>query len=317
MNDMERIHAKATRRRFLKGIGISSLVPFIPQGAGAKAVSDENDKKKSSHTILSCNIRVALPDDEVKGVGWPQRKDYCIEVIKKYRPDIVCLQEVIKVQAEDLRKAFPKFLLFGFDGPYMDAHPVGYHWVAKNPILFNTRRYDLTAAGTYWLSENPLVAGSKSWDTARARHANWIRLKDKASGKEFRVINLHLDHVSGKAKVQQLKMVAEESNQYLADFPQILTGDFNSKWGSPVFDSIIRSGWEDSYAVVHGEGDPGYTAHAFQGANYERGKQKGGKIDFVFCRGPLKPLASAIIKDHKNGFYPSDHYFLSAELELL
>ncbi|MCH5686767.1 hypothetical protein LWM68_22410 [Niabella sp. W65] len=40
-------------------------------------------------------------------------------------------QEVLKVQAEDIRKAFPHFNLFGFEGPEMDAHPTGYHGIAK------------------------------------------------------------------------------------------------------------------------------------------------------------------------------------------
>lgn len=301
-----------TRRAFLKGLGASTLLPFFPRWSEGRP----EERNASVHRVLSCNIRVALPDDEAKGVGWPQRKDLCFDVIKKYSGSIICLQEVIKVQAGDFEKAFPKFCLFGFDGPYMDAHPEGYHWVAKNPILFDATRYDLTAGGTYWLSETPLVAASKSWGTARARHANWVRLKDKRSGKEFRVINLHLDHVSDEAKIGQTRLVLQESDQYQDHFPQILVGDFNSKMTSDVYAAVKQHGWTDSYAAIHGEKDPGYTAHAFEGTHYERGKLKGGKIDFVFCKGAIKPMASTIIKDHRDGFYPSDHYFLSADVEL-
>jgi len=305
----------SSRRRFLTGIGATALLPLLPKFSAA----EQNDAElfnSSMHKVLCCNIRVALPEDEAKGVGWPQRKEICLDIIKKQNPHIICLQEVLKVQAADFKKAFPKFLLLGFDGPEMDAHQEGYHGIAKNPILFNTNRYELIAAGTYWLSETPLVAGSKSWDTARARHTNWVRLKDKNSKKEFRVVNLHLDHIADEARIQQAKMVADESSQYLPGFPQILAGDFNARAGSRVFASLKESGWKDSYAAVYGETDPGFTVHEFEGENYSKGSAK-GKIDFVFCKGALRAYASTIIKDNEKGKYPSDHYFLSAELEIL
>ncbi|MCH5686766.1 hypothetical protein LWM68_22405 [Niabella sp. W65] len=53
-----------------------------------------------------------------------------------------------------------------------------------------------------------MIAGSKSWETARARHANWVRLKERKTGKELRIVNLHLDHISDEAKLQQARMVA-------------------------------------------------------------------------------------------------------------
>jgi endonuclease/exonuclease/phosphatase family metal-dependent hydrolase len=311
-NQMSKQSEVPSRRKFIKGVGAAALLPLLPK------LSLASDKQAetvgcSRHKVLSCNIRVALPEDEAKGVGWPQRKELCLDVIKRYRPDIICLQEVLKVQAEDLKKAFPEFCLLGFDGPEMDAHPEGYHGIAKNPILFNTKRYELTSAGTYWLSETPLVAGSKSWDTARARHANWVRLKEKNSRKEFRVVNLHLDHVSGKAKIEQAKMVVEESAQYHPDFPQILTGDFNTRFDSKVFESVRADGWKESYETVHGEGEAGYTGHEFQGANYEKGASK-GRIDYIWYRGKTKPVDAAIIKDAINGKYPSDHFFMRADL---
>lgn len=312
MKSSEQNNSSSSRRRFLKGLGATALLPLLPQFAVAKQKSVLH-KQATVHKVLSCNIRVALPEDEAKGVGWPQRKPICIEVIKKQKPHIICLQEVLKVQAEDLKKAFPKFQLLGFDGPEMDAHSEGYHGIAKNPIMYDTSRYELMNAGGYWLSETPLVAGSKSWDTARARHANWVRLKDKTSGKEFRVVNLHLDHVSGKAKIEGAKLVVDESAQYQPHFPQILTGDFNTRFDSEVFKAVRAGGWKESYETVHGEGEAGHTGHEFRGVNYEKASSK-GRIDYIWYRGGVKPTAAAIIKDAVGGKYPSDHFFLGAEL---
>lgn len=299
----------AGRRSFVKGLGAAFLLPVIPAfGRETGGVPGTT----GHHRILSCNIRVALDEDEAAGVGWSSRRDICLKVIKSKNPDIISLQEVLKVQADDFRKYFPSYQLFGFDGPEMDPHPTGYFGIAKNPILFSKDRYELLAAGTYWLSQTPLVAGSKSWDTARARHANWIRLREKKTGKQVRVVNLHLDHISGEAKIQQARMVVEESAQYQPDFPQLLTGDFNTKYDSTVFDSVRSGSWKESYETIHGAGEAGFTGHEFQGAGYEKGPSK-GRIDYVWYRGNIQPLRAAIIKDAVDGKYPSDHYFMQAD----
>lgn len=305
----------ASRRRLLKGLGAVALTPFLP-AARMAAASEAFIKGNGSHKVLTCNIRVALPEDDSKGLGWNTRREVCVQLIKDQHPDIIGLQEVLKEQSVYLQRQMPKYSLFGFDGPEMDANPTGYHGIAKNPIMWLTQRYELLAGGTYWLSETPLVAGSMSWNTARARHVNWVRLREIRTGKEFRVVNLHLDHKSHEAKVQQAKLMAVESSQYQPAFPQILTGDFNSRATSDVFESVKAAGFTDSYAVLHGEADPGVTAHGFEPVDSAKLTGK-GKIDFIFCKGNCKPLAAGIIKDKPKGIFPSDHFFVSAEIMLL
>lgn len=301
------------RREFLKGLGAAALLPVLPAAGRDSAASVDKD---NTHRVLSCNIRVALDEDEAKGLGWSARRDICLKIIKSKKPDIISLQEVLKVQADDFRKYFSSYQLFGFEGPEMDPHPTGYYGIAKNPILFSKDRYELLTGGTYWLSETPLVAGSKSWDTARARHANWIRIRDKKSGRDMRVVNLHLDHVSGEAKVKQARMVVEESAQYQPDFVQVLTGDFNTRFNSNVFESVRAGGWNESYETIHGEVEAGHTGHEFQGVNYDKASSK-GRIDYIWYRGNIKPTSSLIIKDDINGKYPSDHFFLQSDFVIV
>jgi len=302
-----------SRRRFIQGIGLAA-VPLITQSYRPFSDNFEN-KAQENHRILCCNIRVDLPEDDAKGFGWSSRKDSCFQIIKAHKPDIICLQEVLKNQMNDFKIAFPAFQALGFDGPEMDAHTTGYHGIAKNPIMYSTDRYELLAAGGFWLSETPLVAGSKSWDTNRARHVNWVRLKDKKSAKDFRVLNLHLDHKSQLAREHQTNLVLDESAQYPNSYPQLLCGDFNASAENKVYENVISAGWHDTYTAIHGNAEPGYTVHLFQGDKYEK-KGQGKKIDFVFARGEVESIESDIIKDHVNGKYPSDHYFVSAEIKL-
>lgn len=301
-----------TRRKFIQQLGTAaiaaSLLPYESVAAPPHAT-------RKFHRVLTCNIRVALPENEIKGVGWQQRKSVCLQVIKNQDPDIVGFQEVLKVQVDDIRQAFPGFRLFGFEGPEMDAYPSGYHGIAKNPILFNDKRYELLTGGTYWLSDTPLVAGSKSWETARARHANWVRLKERSTGGELRCINLHLDHISDEARQQQAKMVVEEGSQYAPDFVQVLTGDFNCRFDSKVLQSLRSDAWKDAYETLHGQKEAGHTGHEFEGTAYAKAASK-GRIDYTWYRGNVRPIKSKVIKDAINGKFPSDHFFLLSDFEM-
>ncbi len=76
---------------------------------------------------------------------------------------------------------------------------------------------------------------------------------------------------------------------------------------------FVEGGWTDTYETIHGAEDPGPTGHRFLGS--ERAKEK-GKIDWIFWRGQVEITAADIINDNENGRYPSDHYFISAEIRL-
>ena len=69
------------------------------------------------HRVASCNIRVALPQDEEGGNGWSARKYVCERVMKRCKADIYCLQEVTVGQYEDMCRMFPGYFVFGYPGP--------------------------------------------------------------------------------------------------------------------------------------------------------------------------------------------------------
>lgn len=264
-------------------------------------------------TVITANIRVALAEDEARGFGWSARRDLCAEVIMRQQPDIICLQEVLREQQRDLEARWPGYGIHGFSGPEIDAHAEGYHGIAKNPIFYARERLELVAAGGFWLSETPHLPGSLSWGSARARHVNWVRLRDRASGREIRVLNTHLDHVSQIARERQMQLILEEAALYRPEFPQVLAADLNADAANPVVSAIRAAGWFDSYASVHGPVDPGPTAHAFRGEAFVPAKPI-GKIDFIFGRGGLQATAAAIVRDRAGDIYPSDHFFVTARL---
>ncbi|MBQ9462947.1 MAG: endonuclease/exonuclease/phosphatase family protein [Bacteroidales bacterium] len=266
---------------------------------------------QATHNVMSCNIRITgLEADEVDGRRWDDRKDVCLKVIKSRKPDIICMQEVIYESYDYMKKKLPSYIAFGFEGPEMDPWTEGYHLIGKNVIFFSKARYELIAEGCYWLSDTPTIGGSISWESSRARHCNWVRLRDKKTGKVFRVLNTHLDHITKLAKTMQAKAIVEESSQYADDFPQLLFGDFNSGIKDEPYAIFTKAGWKDVYEAVHGHEETGFTAHGWK---FER--PKGRRIDFIYTKGGVETLEAEILKDAPRGIYPSDHYFLYAKIK--
>lgn len=305
-----------SRRNFIKGSGLAITAAYLPNtGYANTRLGMPTSGKENIHKVLGCNIRVALPEDDAIGQGWTARKKACIKLIKAQKADLIGFQEVLKVQAEDLKNELPNYGCFGFEGPEMDLHPETYNGIAKNLIMYAKERYEMISAGCYWLSETPEIGGSKSWNTARARHVNWLRLEDKKTGKQFRIMAVHLDHKDQEARNKQGQLIIKESSQYAADFPQLLIGDFNVDATNPVYNIITAGNWEDTYRKVHGPSDPGPTFHNFLGKAYSKStEKKTGKIDFIFSKGNINTTNAKIIDDMVDGIYPSDHYFVTAEI---
>ena len=252
--------------------------------------------------ILTCNLRGFGKGDGLD--AWSHRKEWCIEVIRSQTPDIICFQEM--EQIADMIAAFPDYVTYAMADEPDGRRPM-------NSIFYRRESYETISAGGYWLSETPHVSGSKSWDSVCVRLANWVRLIDRATGQEFRVVNTHLDHIGQDAREQQAQLIVEDSAAYPEDYPQILTGDMNCDATNPAIDTFKTAGWTDTYGTIHGTEDPGHTFHEFLGPNYQTDL---GKIDWIFTRGKVQTVDAAVITDSRNNRFPSDHYFISATMNL-
>ena len=298
------------RRSFLKYLGLAASFSGLARTARA-ATETAAKTGKAPHKILSCNVRVDLPQDNKAGDGWQHRRALCADVIQAQQADLIGLQEAQMKHLQYLKERMPEYDSYALSYALDDFRPA-------NAILYRRARYELISCGGFWLSQTPHVAVSKSWDSASPRLANWVALKDRRSGKEFRFWNTHLDHISHEARAKGATMIVQASEPFPKELPQFLTGDMNAHVNHEAIKNYLAGGWRDTYQAVHGPDEPGFTFHAFQGPQYAQrwgGKGIGRKIDWIFYRGPVKTLAAEIIRDGKNGRYPSDHYFLSATVE--
>lgn len=252
---------------------------------------------------MTCNIRTSTASDGED--HWERRKAFCVSVILGREPDVFGVQEAQEDQLIYMKATMP-----GFDTYGLPDEPAGRN--AVDTIFYLTDRFDSVAQGGYWMSETPHVPGSSSWDSRCVRLANWVRLRDRESGVEFRFVNTHLDHVSQPAVLAQARTINQDAAVYEPEYTQFLTGDMNSKADHPGIQAFLADGWMDTYQSVHGELDPCDTFHKFVGDAHAGS----GKIDWVLCRGNVKILGAEIIKDSENSRFPSDHYFISADCEV-
>ena len=149
-------------------------------------------KAADEYKIMTCNIRITGLEADAPYAErvWENRRDLCVNTILKRKPDFFCLQEVIYDSYAYFKEKCKKYTSYGFAGPEMDPYTEGYHFIGKNVIFFRTDKFEFVGSGCYWLSEDPLISGSMSWETNRARHCNWVRLRDKKTGKEFSTFTL-------------------------------------------------------------------------------------------------------------------------------
>ena len=288
-----------SRRCFLKTIGLAAALPFVPRPLLAEPDG------ATLHRIMTCNILFDLPEQKGTPEDWSAgRRDVCLKAIKARRPDIFCLQEVGLGQRDDFATAFPEFTGFGYVDPYTDTNPRRFQSI-KNMIFYSSARYEQISSGQYWLSETPLIAGSRLAGEGLPRHVTWVRLKDRASKKQFRILNTHWGLKQPTRAIEAKILSTEAGSPYHPDFRQLLCGDFNSVLRSIEHNTLADAGWKDTYETIHGpvknEPSSPFLKH---------------KIDYIYFHGKVTPAAAEIFREQQGGIYPSDHPFVSADVTL-
>ena len=259
--------------------------------------------------LLTCNIRFSSMGCDSGVRNWKNRCEYCLETMLSRKPDILCLQECHNDQFSDLRSGLGS----DWSAYWIMSFPGGYY--PENAIFYRNDYARIVNCGGYWLSETPHIPGSRSWGCGCVRTANYAVL-ETAEG-TVRIVNTHLDHVSEEAREKQADMLNADAAVWPEELPQILTGDLNCDFGSKALRHLLGGGWRDTYAEATGIRDERFTCHDFIGEAWQGGPGcVNGKMDWILARGPVRTRSSEIIKDHDGTLYPSDHYFVGAELEL-
>lgn len=267
--------------------------------------------------VMSFNIRDGNANDGVN--RWANRRDMVCDLIRRYAPDLVGLQEAHRFQIDYMVETLGDYGWIGVGRE--DGRRLGEH----SAILYRKDRLGVTDAGTFWFSDTPHVPGSITWGNACTRICTWGRFVHAPSGKAFYVYNLHLDHVSQPSREKSAVLLTERIEGRPDDDPVIVMGDFNTGEHNYVVQyltgrmvlalddgraSRTPAPLVDTFRVVHPDAVIVGTFNGF------RGDRSSDKIDYIFVEPDMRVLDAAILYDNENGRYPSDHFPIVALLSL-
>lgn len=229
---------------------------------------------------------------------WKNRKPLMMEFLSKEFPDILCMQEVLINQLNEIKSNFEIYNMVGVSR--VDGKEKG-DFV---PIFYRKDKYEQVNSGTFCLSEKPDSIGYIGWDAKYPRIVTWINLKNIKTGEMVFVINAHLDNVGKVARVNGMKLIFEKISQLSKSDRIILTGDFNDVVSSKVHDIAIQGELNDTYIVSPQTKGVHYTFHQF--GQKDLGKRY--KLDYIFTSKNFKIHSVSIpIERPKRGVYISDH----------
>lgn len=237
--------------------------------------------------VMSFNLRFRDP---------LQRLQELTDVIADAQPDIIGTQEGTPDWMHILTTEYKG--VYGHVGVGRDdGKNLGEH----SAIFYRLDKYEVVDSGTFWLSTTPDVPSS-DWDSACNRICTWAIFEAKADGKQFAVLNTHLDHVSYTARVNQVKLVKEKADSL--DMPVVITGDFNATEDDPAITTVTNGGYTDSrYAAPIT--DPSGTYNG-----YEEGRDDYERIDYIFFNGGFNVTKYDVV----DGIYASDHFAIYSDL---
>lgn len=263
-------------------------------------------EKTAQVRLATFNIRYDNPADSLN--NWQFRKDRVCDFIHRQQLDVFGMQEVLSSQLHDLLACLPEYASVGVgrdDGKTQGEYA---------PVFYRTDKYELLDSNTFWLSEQPDSIGQMGWDAVCTRIATWAKLKDKATGKDFLLVNTHFDHVGTEARRNSALLIIEKIKEIAGNHPAILTGDFNVSENWEAYKTITTDAFvlKDAWKIATTKSGEAYTFHDF-------GRQplaEREKIDFIFVTPQIQVTKAEIVAPAEtDSTYLSDHNPHFADLE--
>jgi endonuclease/exonuclease/phosphatase family metal-dependent hydrolase len=242
--------------------------------------------------VMTYNIRFDNPADGIN--QWSARREKVYDLLKKYSPDILGIQEALHNQLTDIQKNLDGYTFIGVGRD--DGKQKGEY----SAIFYRSSRFDVIKQNTFWLSETPEVPGSKSWDAAITRVATWAMLRDKKTNMEFVIMNTHFDHLGKEARNQSARILKTKAKEIADDLPVIITGDLNFTRDEPPYKVLM-----DPTDLELNDAAPKNPGGTF--CNFGVKSQECRAIDYIFYTNDWLIEKYCILYDNDGKNYPSDH----------
>jgi endonuclease/exonuclease/phosphatase family metal-dependent hydrolase len=255
--------------------------------------------------VMSFNIRWPMAED-TDNRSWARRCPLVVRLIREHRPDVVGLQEAHPEHLRDLLNA-----LTGYAARHGEAQRT------SNAILYRRECVHVVEAAQFNLVNPVGMPGD--------RHCTWARLTSLADGASFYIYNVHFDDRTPASRTGSARVLAAQIRDRSHADPVIVTGDFNADEGNPPMRYLLGHTplqdddgcltmtplpLVDTFRVRHDLREGIGTGHGFGGA------RNGRRIDAILVSPGMRIVAAAIVRDHEDGVYASDHFPVTAEIVL-
>ena len=292
------------KRNFILAAALACLLISSAASQTGKATTDLR--------VMSYNIRYGTAKDGDN--HWDKRKEFLVETIKAFNPDLLGTQETLAFQRDYLAEQLSGYEVLGVGRD--DGKEAG----EMAALYFKRARFEKLDGGHFWLSETPTVPGSKSWDTSLTRMVTWVKLRDKLQpkAKPLMYFNTHFDHRGEQARVESAKLIRRKVEEAVKTCRVIVTGDFNAGEDTGPYHALFAplgefpnskaSPVRDVYRLVN----PGHSANEGTFSGFKADQTSGPRIDWIGVSADWDVLKAEIDRTAREGRTPSDHFAMTA-----
>ncbi|MER5214956.1 endonuclease/exonuclease/phosphatase family protein [Streptomyces sp. NPDC002838] len=294
---------RVTRRQGLRAAAAAAIsVPLLTTAGSARPAAA--GEYPGALNVMTYNLRFASSTGSDR---WPVRRPVMRELLRRERPHVIGTQEGVYHQLRKIEKDI---------GPHYEWLGIGRLGGGKDEfmaIFYDTRRLDPIDFDHFWLSDTPNVMASNTWGGRFPRLVTWVRFSDLSDGgREFYVLNTHLDGTSQYARERAAELIGETIGGFDRSLPVVVTGDFNAAaHDNPVYDAMLDAGLVDTWDAAGARGPLYATYNGFRPP-----KPGGRRIDWILTTPGVTTHWSAINTFSMDGRFPSDHLPVQASLAL-
>ena len=260
---------------------------------------------------MTFNIRTSNIDDGDN--AWPRRKEMVAATIRRFNPHIIRMQDAISKQIEYLASALLEYRWLGIDHRLNGGQGLSEH----TPIFYRHAEMVPIESGNLWLTDTrdqpPAPSNGARRRRGGGRIVTWARFHHLETGRTVYVFNTHLSLRRGQGQTSSVDFILERVGVLPAGSTVILLGDFNNvAERSDVWRTATSQGLKDAWVLADERRGPEATLSDFSPPSDERSD----RIDWILVGGPIGVRSVETILYNVRGHYPSDHYPISARLEI-
>ncbi len=270
-------------------------------------IKSADERISNNESLLVASYNTAAPwGNLIEGTYTTRRTHLFAQQINNILPDVFGVQELNSYWEEDLKELLPQYAYYGVKrgGDEKEKN------AEINGIYYLKDKFDLLESDTFWISLTPETE-SRFEGAGCHRICSYVVLENKETGLLVALLNTHLDNVSFEAQNLGGTLIAEKSEELKLKYGEIsiiITGDFNQYADGPAVQVLTEKGFVNACEVVNDKNT--LTYHGWGAFDYL------GPIDFIFTDDTVKIKNYQVHEEKQDNSYVSDHFMITAEIEL-